>query len=212
MSRWKRAIIKKHTSFLVFHFEIWNSAFDSIDSALNFAPGYLTHFFQKCRRGTKKSSQTWKSFVTYSHKAGKYWNQFFCTGSWQESCGWNRICQILILLLRPVAALSFLRKIAQIVQKVIVFFQERREEIEPWFWHISITQWLKFSRTITSFFRFWSSSKEMGGQSWTKSVNFGSAAFPQNSNHSKNFQTRFLFARVLPLVRILAKLGHVLGE
>ena len=137
---------------------------------------------------------------------------FFAQEVDKESCGWNRICQILILLLRPVAALSFLRKIAQIVQKVIVFFQERREEIEPWFWHISITQWLKFSRTITSFFRFWSSSKEMGGQSWTKSVNFGSAAFPQNSNHSKNFQTRFLFARVLPLVRILAKLGHVLGE
>ena len=36
---------------------------------------------------------------------------------------------------------------AKILQKVIVFFLERVEEIEPWFWHIWIVQWLIFFPT-----------------------------------------------------------------
>ena len=35
-------------------------------------------------------------------------------------------------------------------------FLERREEIEPWFWHIWIYQWLKFFKeNIYIFFVFW---------------------------------------------------------
>ena len=71
----------------------------------------------------------------------------------QESCGYNRMCQILIL-----TPWRLLPKIVQTVEKVMVFFPERGEEIEPWFWHIWIAQWLKFFLTNAYFFWFWSSS------------------------------------------------------
>ena len=59
VSKWKRAIRKRHTNFLLFYF--YDLKLVSIDSALNSASVKLTHSFQKCRRGTKKSNQTWKS-------------------------------------------------------------------------------------------------------------------------------------------------------
>ena len=59
VSKQKWVIRKEYTSFLLFYF--WDLKLVPIDSALNFASGNLTYFFQKCRRGTKKSSQTWKS-------------------------------------------------------------------------------------------------------------------------------------------------------
>ena len=57
----------------------------------------------------------------------------------------------------------FLPKIAQIVQKVIVFFLERREKIEPRFWHIWIAKWLKFFHNSIYSFRFQPSSRGNGG-------------------------------------------------
>ena len=59
VSKWKRAIREKQTNFLLFYF--CDLKLVSIDSALNSASGKLTHSLQKCRRGTKKSNQTWKS-------------------------------------------------------------------------------------------------------------------------------------------------------
>ena len=58
-----------------------------------------------------------------------------------------------------------IEKIAQILHKVIVFFQERGEEKEPWFWHIWIAQWPKFFPTTAYLFRFRPSS---GGNEWSK--------------------------------------------
>ena len=58
------------------------------------------------------------------------------------------------------------------IAKSGLFFLERGDEIEPWFWHILITQWL-----TAYIFRFWPSSGETFGQSWTKSANFGSVSF-----------------------------------
>ena len=84
----------------------------------------------------------------------------------------TKFCQILILTLWFLTLPCFLAKIAQILQKVVVFFLERGDEIEPWFWHILITQWL-----TAYIFRFWPSSGETFGQSWTKSANFGSVSF-----------------------------------
>ena len=113
-----------------------------IDSALNSASGYLIHFFQKCRRGTKKSSQTWKS---YSLKTGKCRNQIFFNMKLTR----NRVGEIgyfkfwfwpFDLWPRP------------------VFWELHFWEIEPWFWHIWITQWLKYFRTTAYFFRFRPSS------------------------------------------------------
>ena len=46
----------------------------------------------------------------------------------------------------------FLVKISQILQKVIVFFLEKEDEIKTSFWHIWIAQWLKFFRTTADFF------------------------------------------------------------
>ena len=60
------------------------------------------------------------------------------------------------------------------IAKKIVLFLERCEEIEPWFWYIWITQWLRFFPTTAYLFRFRPSS---GGTGWTKSANFGSASF-----------------------------------
>ena len=59
VSKWKRAIRERHTIFLLFYF--YDLKVVSIDSALNSASVKLTHSFQNCRRGTKRSNQTWKS-------------------------------------------------------------------------------------------------------------------------------------------------------
>ena len=73
----------------------------------------------------------------------------------------------------------FLVKISQILQKVIVFFPEKGDEIKTSFWHIWIAQWLKFFRTAAYFFfNFGHLQEEKRGQSSTKSANFGSVPFP----------------------------------
>ena len=92
------------------------------------------------------------SFVISSRKIEKYLNQFFLQEIDQEPCGWNSICQILILPLWLVTPPCFLVKLPQILQKVIVFFPEGGGEIKTLFWHIWIAQWLKFFRTTTYFF------------------------------------------------------------
>ena len=121
VSKWKRAIRKGHTSFLLFYF--WGLKWVPIDSTLNSASRNLTYCLQKCRRGTKKSSQTWESGC--SRKTRKCRNQsFFCRKLNRNSVD---ICQILILTLWLVTPPCFLAKVVQ-------------EEIKPLFWHI----WLKF--------------------------------------------------------------------
>ena len=69
-------------------------------------------------------------------------------------------------------------KVSQILQKVIVFFPEKGDEIKTSFWHIWIAQWLKFFRTAAYFFDFDHLQEEQKAQSWTKNVNFGSVHFP----------------------------------
>ena len=54
---------------------------------------------------------------------------------------------------------------AQILQKVIVFFPKRGEEIKPWVWNIWIAQWLKFSPSLVISFRF---SPSTGKNGWSK--------------------------------------------
>ena len=105
------------------------------------------------------------SFVIYSRKTGKYFNQIFLQEVDQESCGWNSICQILILPLWLLTSPCFLGKISQILQKVIIFFPERGEELKTSFWYIWIAQWLKLLRTAAYFFRFWLS---FGGKEGSK--------------------------------------------
>ena len=84
---------------------------------------------------------------------------------------------ILILTLWFLILPCFLAKIAQILQNWSCFFLERGEEIEPWFWHIWIAQWLKVSPLLLIFFDFGHLQVETCGQNWTKSANFGSVSF-----------------------------------
>ena len=138
VSKWKRASRKGDTSFLFFYF--WDLKLVPIDLALNFASGNLTWDFIKCRNGTKKTSQIWISGVFRAAKLENIWTKFFLQEVDQKSCGWNSICQIWILPLWILTLPCFLVKISQIMQKVIVFFLERGEEIKTLFWHSWIAQ------------------------------------------------------------------------
>ena len=102
-----------------------------------------------------------------------------------------------------------LGKIAQILQKVIVFFPEKEEEIKPWFWHIWKAQLLKFFRTNAIFTNFDYLHGKRGVKVRPKMLSFGLSLLHKNSNPSKIFETSFLFARVLPLVRSLAILDYI---
>ena len=75
----------------------------------------------------------------------------------------TKFWEILILTLWFVTLPCFLTKIAQILQKVIVFFLERGKKIEPWFWHIWIAQWWKIFPTAPHLFQFRSYSGGNGG-------------------------------------------------
>ena len=61
-------------------------------------------------------------------------------------------------------------------------------------------------------FNFGHLQGEMGGQSWTKSANFGSVSFSWKLESFNFFQSTLLFPRVLPLVRISAILDHISGS
>ena len=105
--------------------------------------------------------------------------------------------------------LCFLTKIYWIVQKVIVFFPERGEEIYSISFDIfgQLNGW-RFSSPQPIVFDFGHFQGERGVKVESKGQTLGLSFF---LNPSKNFQTMFLFARVLPLMRILTKLDHIWG-
>ena len=142
-------------------------------------------------------------------KLENIWTKIFLQEVHQESCGWNIICQILILPIWLVTPPCFLVKLSQILQKVIVFFPERREEIKISFWHIWIAQWLKFFRSTAYFFILTIIRRKRGVKLGRKVLTLSPFLFHKYSNPSKKFQTVFLFARVLPLLRISAILDHI---
>ena len=118
-----------------------------------------------------------------------------------------KCCQILILTLWFLILTCFLAKIAQILQKVIMPFLERGQEIEPWFWHIWIAQWLKFFRTTAYIFRFrLSSGGKRAVKVGPKVQTLDSYLFYESFNF---FSNNVFFTRVLPLVRISAILDHI---
>ena len=61
-------------------------------------------------------------------------------------------------------------------------------------------------------FNFGHLQGEMGGQSWTKSANFGSAFSLWKLESFQFFQATLLFPRVFPLVRISEILDHFWGS
>ena len=85
-------------------------------------------------------------------KLENIWTKIFLQEADQESCGWNSICQILILPLWLAILLCFLVNLSQILQKVIVVFPGKGRWDKDSFWHIWMAQWLKFFRTTAYFF------------------------------------------------------------
>ena len=81
-------------------------------------------------------------------------------------------------------------------------------EVKPWFRHNWIANDWSFSAllffSISTIFR-----GEPGIKIGPKVLTLGLFLFHKNSNPLKNFQTMFLFARVLPLVRISTMLDHI---
>ena len=120
-------------------------------------------------------------------------SKFFLQEVDQEYCGWNRICQILILTLWLVTPPCFLGKIAQILQIVIIFFPEREEEIKLLF---DIFGW-SFSALPLISFDFSHLQWKQGIKVRPKVLTLGPSLFHKNLSPSKNFQIMFLFARVL---------------
>ena len=143
------------------------------------------------------------SFLIYSCKTGKYWNHNVFTN-----------LQILTPTFWLLSLTCFLPgKNSPSIAKSNRVFLERGEGIEPWFWHIWIAQWLKFyppyclSFSIAAIFR----SKQLV-KVGPKVQTLGPSLFHENLNPSSFFQTMFLFAIVLPFVRISATLNHICGS
>ena len=145
--------------------------------------------------------------MIYSRKTGKYLNQFFLLEVDQESCGWNSICQILILPLWLVTPSCFLVKTSQILQKVIIFFPEKKERLHSDIFG-QLSGWrflaLLLISSILAVFR-WKRGVKFG----PKVLTLGSSLFHKYLNPSKNFQTVLLFKTFSSLVRISAILDHI---
>ena len=109
---------------------------------------------------------------------------------------------------------NFDSKIAQILQVVTVFFLERGEEIESWLiltylygLMAEVFPHCYLSSLILAIFRV-----KWVVKLWLKLQTLGPSLFDGNSNPLNFFQAMFLFARVLPLVRILVILDHICGR
>ena len=158
------------------------------------------------RKATKFENSLWR-IAAKLESAG---TNFFLQTIDQESCRWNRIYQTLIPTFWIVIPSCFLSKIAQTVQKVIIFFPDRGEEIEPWFWHIWISREAKgFSALLLIFFDFGHPQGKRGVRIGPKVLTLDMSLFYENSNPLKKFQTTFLFSRILTLVRVSVKSEHI---
>ena len=142
-SKFKMAIRKGHMSFLLFHF--WDLKLVPIGSALNSASGTQTHFFKKMYAWYQEKQPNLKIrdkiflkclLWSMATKLENFGTKIDSQEVDQESCRWQRICQMLILTLWLVTPPRFLAKVEQILQKVILFFRERGEEMKPSFWHV----------------------------------------------------------------------------
>ena len=103
----------------------------------------------------------------------------------------------------------FLAIIEKILQKVILFFSEKREEkIKPWFWHVWIAQWLTFFCNTYFFSMFAIFRGKRGVKFGPNVLTLGPFLFHENSNFSNDIFS----ARLLSLVRILIILDHIWGS
>ena len=144
------------------------------------------------------------SFVIYSSKTGKYLNQNFFTESWPGTR--NRVDEIVFIKFdsTPLNCDPTMfpgKRILNIAKSFRIFPGKGRGDKDS-FWHIWIAQWEKFFRIFRS---------KRGLKAGPKVQTLDPSVFHKYSNPSKTFQTVFLFARVVPLVRILAILVYIGG-
>ena len=145
------------------------------------------------------------SFVIYSCKTGKYLSQNLFTGSWPGTR--NRVDEIVFVKFDSTPLncdpTIFPVKMTPNIAKGFRIFHGKGRGDKDSFWHIWIVQWEKFFRTI---FR-----SKRGLKAGPKVLTLDPSVFHKYLNPSKNFQTVFLFARVVTLVRITAILDYI-GE
>ena len=91
-------------------------------------------------------------------------------------------------------------------------FPERVEEIEPWFWHIWMAQWLKLFPATAYRFRFRPSSGGNGRSKSDQKCKLWVRLFFMKTRILYSFLNNLFVARVLPLVRILTILNHIWGS
>ena len=103
----------------------------------------------------------------------------------------------------------FSPKNAQKVQKLILFFIGRGQEIRPLFCDFWIARWLNLICGCFYFVRFRPSS---GGQSGTKRKNFGSVPFPQKFEFFQNSWNTVCVSVNTTCGAIFSKIGPYLGE
>ena len=169
------------------------------------------------RKAAKLEKVGWNkknsTFAIYSRKTGKSWDQTFCTGT----------CPGIVLVKKGIwnfhsgpltcnHAYIFPRK-AQKVQKVILFFIGRGEEIRPCRWHIWIPWWLNLIWLLTYFFRFLVIFRGKNGVNVRPNVQtLGVSRFCKNLNFSKILETLFVSPWILPLVKIWQKSCDIWGN
>ena len=136
VSKWKGTNTKGHTSFLLFRF--WDLKLVPIDSVLYqiILIIFFFFFFPKMYAWHQEKQGNFKIQLKF------FWNVLnvgtkMCLQIYKVLSNFDSNFLIWYPTLFPC-------KIAQILQNIFVFFRERREEIEPWFWHIWIAQWLNF--------------------------------------------------------------------
>ena len=136
------------------------------------------------------------SLWSIAEKLENIWTKIFLQEVDQELCGWNSICQILILSLWLMTPPFFLVKISQILQKLIAFFPERGEEIKTSFWHMWIAQ---FSCTMAEVFPHYGVffsilaifRRKRGVQVGPKVLTLGPSSLHKYLHPSKNFLLQY---------------------
>ena len=205
-SKSKRAIRKVHINFLLFHF--WDLKLVPNDSALNSVWGKWLIFFKNVGIVPRKAAKI-ENPVKFFLKC-----RLLSIAEKLENVGTKMFLQIYKILSNFGCNLSicekFLAKIAQILQIVIAFFPASFSGKRKGYWVLILTYLNSpiaevFPHYCLSFITtaIFKRKTKTGGQSFF---------FMKTQILQFFFQTIFLFARVLPLLRMSAKLDHILGS
>ena len=106
----------------------------------------------------------------------------------------------------------FLLKNVQKVQKVIIFFIWRGEELRGWGWQIWIARWLNFCQQFFIFPDFCHLQEVNWPQSWTKRPNFGYLQFRSKFGIFKDSSNTHFVSFSTTSGKNFSKISLYLGE